>query len=256
MVSFHVLSDLHLELFPGFRLDPARVAAPYLILAGDIGDPNSEEYCLFLQHCATLFDGVFMVLGNHEAYGGSLATAVAAVQAICDTHANVHLLQQTVVDLPTSNIRVVGTTLWSHIPKREAFNTECFISDYRRIDGFRVHVNNALHASDVKWIDAELTRALADDKRLVVVTHHAPLVLGTSHAKHTGSKLNCAFATDLPHLIRDPVEIWVHGHTHHTHASMVNGRLLMANQRGYPDNLDEGQGFDPYNVVKTRAPTW
>jgi hypothetical protein len=56
--------DLHLELFPGFRLDPARVAAPYLILAGALLVIQTEEYCLFLQHCATLFDGVFMVLGE------------------------------------------------------------------------------------------------------------------------------------------------------------------------------------------------
>jgi hypothetical protein len=44
MATFHVLSDLHLEMFPGFRLDPAQVTEPNLILAGDIADPSADEY--------------------------------------------------------------------------------------------------------------------------------------------------------------------------------------------------------------------
>jgi len=38
-MKFQYMSDLHLEMFPGFRIVPEQVVAPYLILAGDIGDP-------------------------------------------------------------------------------------------------------------------------------------------------------------------------------------------------------------------------
>jgi predicted phosphodiesterase len=245
MASFHVLSDLHLELFPGFRLDAEAVTAPYVILAGDIADPRTGEYRSFLEHCSRMFDAVFVVLGNHEAYGSSLAAAAAAAQAVCDAFPNVHLLQRGAVDVG-ADVRIAGTTLWSHVPRDRAFNTACYVGDYRRIDGFTVDVNNALHAADVRWIEGEILRARADGKRLVVATHHAPLVRGTSHPMHSGSPLNCAFATDLSRIIADPVSLWVHGHTHHSHSTTVGACRVVANQRGYADDASEGEGFDPY----------
>jgi hypothetical protein len=45
MATFHVLSDLHLEMFPGFRLDPPS-GDRNLILAGDIADPSADEFVL------------------------------------------------------------------------------------------------------------------------------------------------------------------------------------------------------------------
>jgi hypothetical protein len=149
-VSFHVLS-ICIWAVSGFPTGSARVAAPYLILAGDIGDPNSEEYCLFLQHCATLFDGVFMVLGTTKRRGGSL-TAVAAVQAICDTRQRA----------PVTNGR--GLTYIEHSrcgydavvtrhPGAGILIRSVSSATTVGSTASRVHVNNALHASDVKWID-------------------------------------------------------------------------------------------------------
>jgi Icc-related predicted phosphoesterase len=118
-----------------------------------------------------------------------------------------------------------------------------------------VDVNNALHAADVRWIEAEVTRAQSDGKRLVVVTHHAPLLHGTSQQKHAGSPLSCAFATDLTRLVKEPVVLWVHGHTHHTHDTVVGTCRVTANQRGYVDDPEEGSVFDPYSRVDIRGPT-
>ena len=46
------MSDLHLEMSPGFRLESHQVVAPYLILAGDIGNLREREYIEFLEHCS------------------------------------------------------------------------------------------------------------------------------------------------------------------------------------------------------------
>lgn len=253
-VSFHILSDLHLELFPGFRLDTESVTAPYAILAGDIANAHGYEYRSFLEHCSGMFDAVFVVLGNHEAYGSSLPAAGAAAQAACDAFHNVHLLQRTAVDVGPE-LRIAGATLWSHIPRRNAYNTMCYVGDYKHIAGFTADINNALHAKDVVWIEGEIARARSDGKRLVVVTHHAPLIHGTCHPKYTNSRLNCAFATDLSRLISDPVSLWVHGHTHHSHSTTVGTCRVVANQRGYAD--EDVEGFEPYRrfFVDELSPT-
>lgn len=245
--SFHILSDLHLEHFPGFRLERERVTAPYLILAGDIGSPSEPEYVDFMRHCSEIFVSVFVVMGNHEAYGArSLDDAIDKVAAVCDALDNVHFLHRGSYDL-TADLRIIGTTLWSHVPTDREYDASCFIGDYRRIPGFTVKSSNEEHTTDVCWLNGEITRAETDKKNLVVVTHHAPLKTGTSHPKFHWSRLNCAFATDLPDLLhRTPVKVWVHGHTHYNHREH---KVLMTNQKGYESNPDEGILFDPYFEV-------
>jgi hypothetical protein len=44
MATFHVLSDLRGDVL-SFRLDPAQVTEPNLILAGDIAVPSDEYRC-------------------------------------------------------------------------------------------------------------------------------------------------------------------------------------------------------------------
>lgn len=54
--------------------------------------------------------------------------------------------------------------------------------------------------------------------QVVVMTHHAPSVHGTSHPMHDGSSIAAAFVTDLdqdPVLTCKAVRAWVSGHTHY-----------------------------------------
>ena len=250
-IDFHVLSDLHLEHFPGFRLERARVTAPHLILAGDIGCPSEPEYVDFMRHCSELFESVSVVMGNHEAYGArSLDDGIDRVSTVCGALDNVHFLHRGSCDIAPRGqrhprLRVLGTTLWSHVPAHREKDVGCFIADYRQIPGFTVRSNNEAHEAEVRWLDAEIARAEAEQTDLVVVTHHAPRH-GTSHPKNDGSPLNCAFSTDLTHLLnRKPIKLWVHGHTHYNH---LGQSVLVTNQRGYASKPDEGVRFDPYRT--------
>jgi hypothetical protein len=78
------------------------------------------------------------------------------------------------------------------------------------------------------------------------VTHHAPLLRGTSDPAHEDGPLNCAFASDLRRLVRPPVSAWIHGHTHFSHFTEIGGTVVAANQRGY--NC-ESVAFDQGAVV-------
>lgn len=268
MTSFQYMSDLHLEMFPGFRLRPQDVRAPFLILAGDIGDPSKHEYKDFLTSCACLYERVFVVLGNHEAYGKeSWSSAVemarqtvldvdAAVCAKCASEKQkVVLLANDAFDIPVKDgliLRVLGCTLWSDVVDDERSLVGWTMADYRKIGQFSIDASVDLHRRDVKWLENELIRAKQDGNvaSCVVITHHAPMVKGTSHPKYLGAGTNSAFATDLVERLIRPYEdvapVWIHGHTHYSHVTPVPGctrAMVYSNQRGYANLAEETRGF-------------
>lgn len=264
------MSDLHLELFPGFRIAPEDVAASVLLLAGDIGDPGSDEYRAFMLDCALKFEAVYVVLGNHEGYGRSWDEALRLASSAClnasasaQASSSVTLLDRGSATVPPRltggrRIRVLGATLWSRVSPSDAYEVGCFIADYRRIEGVRsVADTNAMHAADVAWLRAELSllEAAAEGENacdgIIVLTHHAPSMRGTSRKEHEGGPLNGAFATALDDLVDRPgVLAWVHGHTHHSHETRrpANGAVLCANQRGYAYE-GAAAGFDARRTV-------
>ncbi|AGO81993.2 Metallophosphatase [Pandoravirus dulcis] len=76
---------------------------------------------------------------------------------------------------------------------------------------------NALHAAAVDFLNEQIAEAAAapEDCRqpVVVLTHHAPS-FKSIHRRYATSLLTCAFVTDLERLMRPPVALWLHGHTH------------------------------------------
>jgi pyruvate carboxylase len=42
-----------------------------------------------------------------------------------------------------------------------------------------------------------------------------------------------AFASDLAALVREPVKLWIHGHTHESMDYELNGTRVVCNPRGY-----------------------
>lgn len=76
---------------------------------------------------------------------------------------------------------------------------------------------NALHAAAVDFLGEQIAEAAAapEDRRqpVVVLTHHAPS-FKSIHRRYATSLLTCAFVTDLERLMRPPVVLWLHGHTH------------------------------------------
>jgi len=82
----------------------------------------------------------------------------------------------------------------------------------------------------------------------VVVTHHLPH-RQSIHSKWEGDPLNPGFASDLSRLVRPPVRLWVHGHTHESFDYQVNGTRVICNPRGYVP-MQPNTAFDPKLVVE------
>ncbi len=234
------MSDLHLEVgqqYPEFDIAPK---APYLVLAGDIGRFQDYAYYLqFLRRQCAIFTKVFLVPGNHEFFGVSRARGLEIAKSLesepgCD--GKLYVLNRTRVDLDHVNITVLGCTLHSRVPPKAQLIVQMKVSDFHQIENWTVNDHNIEHQADVKWLQEEVNKIRIDRlrRRILIVTHHAPTMKGTSKPSDVGSPLSSAFATDLlPARRFADAQCWVFGHTHFSTEFKRRRMQLVSNQRGY-----------------------
>jgi hypothetical protein len=103
-----------------------------------------------------------------------------------------------------------------------------------------------IHFKRARWLAQRLAEPFAGST--VVVTHHLPH-RQSIHPKYAGTRFNPCFASDLDHLVRAPVVLWVHGHTHESLDYVVNGTRVVCNPRGYFPS-DPNPSFDPLGMVE------
>jgi 3',5'-cyclic AMP phosphodiesterase CpdA len=245
------LSDLHLE-FQGWV--PPSAPADVVVLAGDID--VGVAGVIWGRRCFP-DSAVVYVPGNHEFYDSELEHTLAALHRTARTH-DVHLLDRGRVEI--AGVRFLGTTLWTDfalygaepgaIARAMAFAERAMI-DYRAIryrdDGLLVPGDTLeLHRLQLAWLAQQLAQPFAGST--VVVTHHLP-GLKSVHPRYAGDMLNTAFASDLSDLLRAPVALWIHGHTHESMDYVVNGTRVVCNPRGYLPH-EPNSSFDPNLVIE------
>lgn len=237
-----ILSDLHLEVGQQYSSYTFPATAPFLLLGGDIGRLiDYDAYLQFLGAQVSRYKKVFLVLGNHEFYGLDYDAGIEEARRLAAEPRLVGglvLLHRAHWDDPDSGLTVVGCTLWSAIPEDVYEVVRAKVSDFKKIPGWTPQRHNQVHAEEVAWLRERVASiAAADDGRgrlLLVATHHAPCVEGSSSPAHASNPWTPAFATDI---IQDGewegVKAWAFGHTHYSTTFMRNGIKLIANQRGY-----------------------
>lgn len=205
----------------------------YLALLGDVFDAakirNGAYHDFLLKQCHG-FKAVFVVAGNHEFYGGEYNSIRVALADLCRSVTKalngtpvVHFMDCVGVDLPDSDIRLLGCTLWSHVPDFSSDDVAMCLNDYRVISvssdlvprrKATVDDTNAWHKREVEWLMGELQQAESSGRRCVVLTHHAPSFHSTCAPEHKESLISSAFCTNLEPLLKPPVTAWLFGHTH------------------------------------------
>lgn len=270
-VRIQILSDLHLEIGQQYSTFEIPVTAPYLILAGDVGRlSDGEQFRDFLQRLVPRCKRIFLVLGNHEFYGLDYGTALQRAQALEQEQSlqgKVTLLHKTRWSDPDSDLTILGCTLWSAIPPAAHDIVKARINDFKKISGWSVEEHNKIHADELRWLRGQVEQ-IADDpgavtRQLLVVTHHAPCLDGTSSPEHVGNPWTPAFATDLlSDGVWKRVQTWVFGHTHYSADFVRNGTRVVSNQRGYvlPGKVSASQAgkskshnihqFDPQRTIE------
>ncbi|KAG5291483.1 serine/threonine phosphatase [Histoplasma ohiense] len=235
-VRFQIMSDLHY-----FHIIPC---AARLILAGDIGRlADYEAFRNFLCIQCKNFVEVYLVLGNHEFFGVSRQEGLRLadmLQQEPELKDQLIIMNRTRVDL--QDLTLLGCTLHSQIPPEAEEIVRYKINDFRRIVDWTVADHNAEHAKDVKWLADEITSIRKTEsglkRKIVVISHHAPLTKGTSKSSDECNPWSSAFATclllgrkEISYL--DDVQWWVFGHTHNSTESICGQVKLVSNQRGY-----------------------
>jgi hypothetical protein len=248
-ICFQILSDLHLEVGQQYSNFHIPASAPYLILAGDIGKLSDYQlYLDFLQRQCKTFRQVFLVLGNHEFYGVSRSEGLrlaASLEQESAVQGKLRVLNRTRVDV-FDDVVILGCTLQSCILPSSRPIVECKVNDFKRIQQWTVDDHNAEHAEDVAWLQQQISAIKKDDmenghsqRRILVVTHHAPIRQGASRMEDEDTPWSDAFGTTLLDVVKNKnsslldVQWWVFGHTHYT-TNIVQGTVkLISNQRGY-----------------------
>lgn len=237
-IRVQILSDLHLEVGQQYSSYTFPVSAPFLLLGGDIGRLiDYDGYLTFLEAQVSRYQKVFLVLGNHEFYGLDYESGLETAQRLSEEPklaSAVMLLNKGRWNDTQSNLTVIGCTLWSSIPEDASSIVESKVSDFQKIDGWTVQKHNEIHADETFWLRKEVEEARNAGRRLLVATHHAPCIQGTSRPEHLSNPWTRAFATDLLDQDGwDGINTWVFGHTHYSTDLRRNGIRVVANQRGY-----------------------
>jgi predicted phosphodiesterase len=246
-IAFQINSDLHLEVGQQYSSFEIKPAADYLILAGDIGRLIDYDALLgFLRSQTAQFKLVFFVLGNHEFCGTTFEAGLQAAKRLEEEPSlsgRLILLHQGRYDLPDSMITILGCTLWSRIPAESRDIVEAKVKAIQKIEGWTVDKHNERFESDSEWLRSQLQAIQAENsavkykkakRSIVVVSHHAPSLQGTSSPNHIGSPWTCAFASDvLTEGDWAGVNTWLFGHTHYTTQFNKYGVRVVSNQRGY-----------------------
>jgi len=266
LLSFQLMSDLHLEFFDRLEGRPQfsfKVAAPILALLGDIGQAKRSTYEAFLALQSTRYEHVIILAGNHEYYNNDedVDTILKAMRAVCAKFANVHFLQQDALVL--GGVRFIGATLWSFVEAKRKAAVRNGLNDYRlihvrdaqtqKLRSVTVDETNAWHQADLAFIEKEIAAGKAAGQQIVVFTHHTPSLENTSAPEHDGSPINCAFSTNLHHLFGPHVQVWAFGHTHFSSDQLIGGTRVVSNQLGYTYQGGPPQDYDPEKVIRIYA---
>lgn len=280
------MSDLHLEFEPPkspgadwSRLTAARKTQPghpslgpdlrgisdadLVVLAGDIAQgTDGVAYADALASFANR--PVVYVPGNHEYYNQDFDELGRKLRdAAWATDGRVILLDRgwTRLWLDDEQLLVLGCILWSDYalngdPSTDMAYAAAHMNDHRRIsrehNWFTPLDALAEHRKSIAWLSETLPklRKQNPDAHILVVSHHAPCRAGLGRR---AADLHPAYASDLEELIRrHQPEWWLHGHTHHRHATRIGKTLVASAPRGYFDGKGTAENFR-YDMVTSDA---
>jgi len=275
-MAWSIVSDLHLDsleepLRPILAYPPAEksVRAPYLAVLGDLCSLHDiETWQSYFNAVVPRYRQVVYVAGNHEYYCEP-GKRTYSTDCLLDSvrywarekwPGRLHVLQNEALEV--DGVRVLGTTLWSHVPLKHRAEVQRDVRDYHKIytqtstpeasesepQALRlvtVEDTNRWHEESLAFLKQEL--ASHPQQPTMVLSHHAPLVRGTSAPAYErpGRAVSRAFATDLSSLIvaHPQLRLWGFGHTHWRCQFQFHHCTIVSHPRGYSytQKVDPGE---------------
>jgi len=266
-MKIQLLSDLHLEVHPHWRAQPAP-DADLLVLAGDIGSYQPGSLLADADFGLGQFSAqagwpmpVVFVPGNHEYDGMDFAVAHARLRETCE-RLGLLWLEREVLQGPWTDrhgrpVRLLGTTLWTDFdalgPDPKARDKAFRAANYylrktgTTLDGepFLAEQVRAQSLECQAWLRTALEAPF--DGSTVVVTHFAPS-LGSADPRYGLTPGTAGFCNALDALL-PRAQLWLHGHLHAPSDYVAHGCRVVANPLGYA-RKQEQDAFIPSNTLE------
>lgn len=263
-------SDLHLEFYDNISrgerffevLLHSNLQADVLVLAGDIGYPESPILLKFLKWCSECWKHVIWVYGNHEYYNKkphpkwryiqhlSMPEKEEIGKAFEEAIPNLHVLHNETLVLPEfPDYIFVGSTLWTDVQPSQTAMLEYSMADFSYIEQ-----KDSMPFTTQEWMRRHTeSRAFIEEtletpsKKAIIITHHLPsydMILD----KYKNSDCNYGFAAHCDSLLKNPsVVAWICGHSH---GSKKHDTLpCYLNARGYPRE-DSQSTYSPHKLIE------
>lgn len=236
MATFQIISDIHVERRGLSIFDSITSQAKTLIIAGDLGHGEEESYMHALQKLSPKYENVVLVPGNHEYIsraGTSMSEILGTIRRATQYCPNLIVLDNSYVTI--DGVIIFGSTLWSYCPSQCYAQSDIFSSPGQRLTS---HQYNALHLGALRSLESVLEYADTVDRKLLVVTHHAPSFHGTLHPKYdvNDPKNHMYCSSNDAVVANDRIVAWAYGHTGY------NGCIgkLVTNQVEHGGSFDRG----------------
>ncbi|GJD65788.1 metallophosphoesterase family protein [Methylobacterium frigidaeris] len=248
-----VLSDLHLDVHP-LDLEPPEYDVA--VIAGDVGERLCDRVLPWLRGLSQRGPVVY-VPGNHDYWRSTYQDVLPEARELAAA-AGVTLLAEGETAV-LAGVRFVGATLWTDwdleptvraAAQSDACEQRGGMQDVRRIkwrrgpglySKFLPRYSGELHRQQRHRIEAALAVPFAGPT--VVVTHHAPHPASLRGGAWQ-TPLDAAYASDLTEILEGPnaPDLWVHGHIHEPRDYRVGGTRVVANPRGYVEEIAATRG--------------
>lgn len=240
-----VYSDLHLE-FSNFKASKQEYDA--VVLAGDIH--VGEKGIAWAKDAFPDNIPVIYICGNHEYYNHEVEDVQEKIRSETEG-TNICYCENESVHL--GDTRFLCATLWTDFRLtndlvKSKLRAKFSMNDYRVIRmGDRTLLpddTESFHWQTRRYFESELSDTDWQDKKTVVVTHHAPSGRSMDPDRYSFD-LTPAYCSNLDSLVKkSEIDLWIHGHLHQSVDYSIGNTRVFANPRGYSRFANNSQNPD------------
>lgn len=229
-------SDLHLNAWPDLPFEKMlEPKAKTLVLAGDIGHPDSIRLQSFMKWCSLRWATIFWIPGHHELTdvwhlkNRTYEDCLEHIRVTVIEYPNIHILHRDAF-LTDDGFVFLGCPLWARLTAMsEEMSYDPVVRDITK-----------KYEEDLKWLREQIRQASLP----VVVATHYPPTYTLLHREFINEPTCVPFALETESLMRPPVVAWICGYLHDSveiHRPYMNAEgspgevLIVSNALGYPD---------------------
>lgn len=259
-LKIQIVSDLHLEFYSEKKIfNFITPSADILALLGDIccvsSDNDFEIFKRFIYEILPKYKYIIMVAGNHEFYyneSKSKPPDIINTLEYCHikiknffkkTSTKLFYLNNSELNITVNNKNyiILGSTLWSYIPKSCEENIEKLMSDYKYIYTYdkknknvrNIKVNDItkLFNKNYNYIKNQIEKNKNTNNKMIILSHHKPY----NNKNYNENGFDPAYSSNCLSIINNKiVTLWAYGHCHIYDNAIINGVHFYSNCKGYP----------------------